>query len=29
MLEVLESMRLTKLWPIFPSRDEALQHVKG
>jgi anti-anti-sigma factor len=29
MLEVLESMRLTKLWPIFASRDEALQHVKG
>jgi anti-anti-sigma factor len=29
MLEVLESMRLTKLWPIFPTRAEALQHVAG
>jgi pSer/pThr/pTyr-binding forkhead associated (FHA) protein/anti-anti-sigma regulatory factor len=29
MLEVLESMRLTKLWPIFASRAEALEHVKG
>ncbi|HET6328260.1 MAG TPA: FHA domain-containing protein [Planctomycetaceae bacterium] len=29
MLEVLESMRLTKLWPIYPTRTEALQHVKG
>jgi anti-anti-sigma factor len=29
MLEVLESMRLTKLWPIFPTRAEALQHVQG
>ncbi|HXY35045.1 MAG TPA: FHA domain-containing protein [Planctomycetaceae bacterium] len=29
MLEVLESMKLTKLWPIFPNRAEAIQHVKG
>jgi anti-anti-sigma factor len=29
MLEVLESMRLTKLWPIFPNRVQALEHVKG
>jgi anti-anti-sigma factor len=29
MLEVLESMRLTKLWPIFANRAEAIQHVKG
>ncbi len=29
MLEVLESMRLTKLWPIFPTRAEAIQHVQG
>jgi anti-anti-sigma factor len=29
MLEVLESMRLTKLWPIFAGRAEALEHVKG
>jgi hypothetical protein len=28
MLEVLDSMRLRKLWPIFASRDEALSHVK-
>jgi anti-anti-sigma factor len=27
MLEVLESMRLTKLWPIFASRDDAMKHV--
>jgi anti-anti-sigma factor len=29
MLEVLEGMRLTKLWPIFGTRAEALQHIKG
>jgi anti-anti-sigma factor len=29
MLEVLESMRLTKLWPIFATRAEAIQHVRG
>ncbi len=28
MMEVLESMRLTKLWPIFASRDDAMKHVK-
>jgi anti-anti-sigma regulatory factor len=28
MLEVLEGMRLTKLWPIFASRDDATKHVK-
>jgi anti-anti-sigma factor len=28
MMEVLEGMRLTKLWPIFGGRDEALTHVK-
>ena len=28
MLEVLDGMRLRKLWPIFASRDEALRHVK-
>jgi anti-anti-sigma factor len=28
MLEVLDGMRLRKLWPIFASRDEALKHVK-
>jgi anti-anti-sigma factor len=28
MLEVLDSMRLRKLWPIFDSRSEALSHVK-
>ena len=27
MMEVLESMRLTKLWPIFASRDDAMKHV--
>ncbi len=27
MLEVLESMRLNKLWPIFPSREDAIRHV--
>jgi anti-anti-sigma factor len=29
MLEVLEGMRLTKLWPIFETRAEAIQHVRG
>jgi anti-anti-sigma factor len=29
MLEVLESMRLMKLWPIFATRAEALQHVNA
>lgn len=28
MLEVLEGMRLTKLWPIFASREDATRHVK-
>jgi hypothetical protein len=28
MLEVLEGMRLTKLWPIFASREEALKSVR-
>ncbi len=28
MLEVLDGMRLKKLWPIFASRDDALKHVK-
>jgi anti-anti-sigma factor len=28
MLEVLQSMRLTKLWPIFATREEAVAHVK-
>jgi anti-anti-sigma factor len=28
MLEVLEGMRLTKLWPIFASREDATKHVK-
>lgn len=27
MLEVLQNMRLTKLWPIFAARDDALKHV--
>jgi anti-anti-sigma factor len=29
MLEVLEGMRLTKLWPIESSREEAIQRVQG
>ena len=29
MLEVLEGMRLSKLWPIFGSREEAIKHIKG
>jgi anti-anti-sigma factor len=28
MMEVLEGMRLTKLWPIFASREDATRHVK-
>lgn len=28
MLEVLEGMRLNKLWPIFASRDDAMKHIQ-
>ena len=29
MLEVLTTMNLTKLWPYFPSRSEAINAVRG
>ncbi len=29
MLEVLEGMRLTKLWPMFNTREEALAHLRS
>ena len=29
MVEVLQNMSLAKLWPYFPTREEALDHVRA